>query len=207
MYNVSISVGEVIMKKCEKILLGIISLVLIIAIPILIYDKFEDNTKKISDAEKFKKEYPSVSKENIFMYSNTTEVINILKNGTGVIFFAFPECKYCETYASILNETAKETGIDKIYYLNILNDRKSETKDYITITNLLKDYIICDDEGNKRIYSPDVTIVKNGKIIGHNNESSLITECEISSKNYWTNEKKEALKNKLKIYFNEIKSE
>lgn len=192
------------MKKYGKIFLGLISLILIITIPILIYEKFENETKKISDAERFNKEYPEVSKDNIFYYSNTTEIINVLQNGTGVIFFSFPECIWCESYASMLNEIAKENNIEKIYYLNILNDRKNETKDYRTITRLLDKNMLCDDEGNKKIYTPDVTIVKNGKIIGHDNESSVITECGITPEDYWTTDKKEALNNKLTNYFNEL---
>ena len=104
----------------------------------------------------------------------------------------------------MLNNIASEAGIEKIYYLNILNDRKNETKDYQTITKLLDENMLCDDEGNKKIYTPDVTIVKNGKIIGHDNESSVITECGITPQDYWTNEKKEALKTKLTNYFNEL---
>ena len=157
------------MNKYGKILVGIVALLLIITIPILIYEKFENENNKITDAEKFKKEYPGVTENNIFVYSNTTEIINILKNGTGVIFLGFPDCKWCQTYAPMLNNIASEAGIEKIYYLNILNDRKNETKDYQTITKLLDENMLCDDEGNKKIYTPDVTIVKNGKIIGHYN--------------------------------------
>lgn len=193
------------MKKFGKIFLGILSLILIITIPIIIYEKFENDTNKITDAERFKKEYKEVGVDNVFIYSNTTEIIKILKDGTGVIFFGFPECKWCQAYVPMLNEMAKEAGIEKIYYLNILNDRKNETKDYKTITKLLDNNMLCDDEGNKKIYTPDVTIVKNGKIIGHDNESSVITECGVTPKNYWTSEKKEMLKNKLINYFNELK--
>jgi len=192
------------MNKYGKILVGIVALLLIITIPILIYEKFENENDKMTDAEKFKKEYPGVTENNIFVYSNTTEIINILKNGTGVIFLGFPDCKWCQTYAPMLNNIASEAGIEKIYYLNILNDRKNETKDYQTITKLLDENMLCDDEGNKKIYTPDVTIVKNGKIIGHDNESSVITECGITPQDYWTNEKKEALKTKLTNYFNEL---
>ena len=192
------------MNKYGKILVGIVTLLLIITIPILIYEKFENENNKMTDAEKFKKEYPGVTENNIFVYSNTTEIINILKNGTGVIFLGFPDCKWCQTYAPMLNNIASEAGIEKIYYLNILNDRKNETKDYQTITKLLDENMLCDDEGNKKIYTPDVTIVKNGKIIGHDNESSVITECGITPQDYWTNEKKEALKTKLTNYFNEL---
>ena len=192
------------MKKYKKIFLGIISLILIISIPILIYNKFENENNKISDAQKFSKEYPKVDKDNIFIYSNTTEIINILKNGSGVIFLGFKDCKWCQYYAPVLNDIAKESGIEKIYYLNILNDRKNETKDYLTITKLLDNNMLCDDEGNKKIYTPDVTIVKNGKIIGHDNESSVITECGITPEEYWTEEKKEDLKTKLTQYFSEL---
>ena len=62
------------MNKYGKILVGIVTLLLIITIPILIYEKFENENNKMTDAEKFKKEYPGVTENNIFVYSNTTEI-------------------------------------------------------------------------------------------------------------------------------------
>lgn len=192
------------MKKYLKTLLGILSLGVIVIISIMIYKKFENNNNALTDAEKFKEEYKGVDKDNIFVYKNKNEIIKILKNGTGVVYLGFPECAWCQAYVKILNEAAKNAQIDKIYYFNILEDRKNNTEEYKTIINILKNHLLYDDEGNHRIYVPDVTIVKNGKIIGHDNESSIITDENLTPESYWTNERIKNLKEKLTTYFNEI---
>ncbi len=54
-----------------------------------------------------------------------------------------------------------------------------------------------DNEGDKRIYVPDITFVLNGKIIGHDNETSVVTEADGTPEEYWTEQKKDDLRNKL----------
>ena len=41
----------------------------------------------ISDAAKFKSEYPRVAANNRFVYASDKEVLNIFDNGSGVVFF------------------------------------------------------------------------------------------------------------------------
>ncbi len=194
------------MKKIKKILIGSIVLIGIISISILIYKKFENNNTILTDAEKFKKEYSGVSDNNVFVYSNIESVIKILENGTGVIYLGFPECQWCQSYVKILNETAKENNIEKIYYVNILEDRKNNTKNYKKLIEILNDNLLYDDEGNHRIYVPDVTIVNKGNIIGHDNESSVITDDTLTPETYWNNERISNLKNKLKESFNKLEN-
>lgn len=191
-------------NKYIKAILSMLILLTIISISILIYKKFETNNDKLNDAEKFKKEYPNVDQDNKFIYSDINSIINILENGTGVIYIGFPECIWCQAYVPILNEAAKESNIEKIYYLNIMEDRKNKTINYEKIVEILDRELMYDDEGNKRIFVPDITIVKQGNIIGHDNESSIITEPNMTPENYWTEEKKSKLKTKLKNYFKQI---
>jgi len=194
------------MKKIKKILIGSIVLIGIISISILIYKKFENNNTILTDAERFKKEYSEVSNDNVFVYSNIESVIKILENGTGVIYLGFPECQWCQSYVKILNEAAKENNIEKIYYVNILEDRKNNTKNYKKLIEILNDNLLYDDEGNHRIYVPDVTIVNKGNIIGHDNESSVITDDTLTPEKYWNNERISNLKNKLKESFNKLEN-
>ncbi len=197
---------EVKQNKITKITLGFVSLILIIVAPIIIFEKFNHEEKTLTDAKKFAKEYKILDEENIFKYSNSNEIIKILESKTGIIFLGYPECEWCQAYASILNEAAKEENINQIYYFNIKEDRNKNTKNYEKIISLLKDYLLYDDEEKIRLYVPDVTIVKNGNIIGHNNEGALITKQDGTPNEYWTQERKENLKTTLKLYFKQLNS-
>ena len=75
------------------------------------------NLTKVTDASKFKEEYSNVSEDNVFVYRTDKEIIEILKHGTGIVYLGFPECPWCQAYVSYLDEVAKETKIEKIYYL------------------------------------------------------------------------------------------
>ena len=80
--------------------------------------------------EKFSAEYHEVAKNNVFVYRNIDEIINILEKGTGIVYLGFPECKWCQRYTKYLNEVAMDMGISKIYYYNIREDRKLNTENY-----------------------------------------------------------------------------
>ena len=59
-----------------------------------------------------------------------------------------------------------------------------------------------DEEGRKRIFVPNITFVKEGKIIFNDNETSLISEGTPSE--YWTEEKKKLFNEKLRKNINEL---
>ena len=67
----------------------------------------------LTDNIKFSKEYTSVNADNVFVYRNINEIINILDNGTGIVYLGFPECKWCQAYVPYLNEVAKENNLEK----------------------------------------------------------------------------------------------
>lgn len=189
------------MKKRNIMILVVIIGVTVLAGVFLLL-KF-NHKEEVSDALKFSKEY-EITEDNIFVYRNANQIINILKRGTGVVYLGFPECPWCKAYVPILNEIAKESGIEKIYYFNIKEDRSNNTEEYKKILEILSGNLLYDEEGNERIYVPDVTVVINGDIVGHNNDTSVIKE-DITPKEYWTEENKNKLKEQLKSYFEEIK--
>ncbi len=186
-----------------KISLGVIMLVAFI----ILGKNGLTNNKPVekTDAEKFASEYTTVTKENVFAYKSANEIIDILSSGTGVVYLGFPECKWCQSYVIYLNEVAKEVGIDKIYYYNIKDDRANNTKNYQTIIGLIGDSLQKDEEGNPRIYVPDVTFVKEGKIIGHDYETSLDTLGFSEPVDYWTEERATLLKTKLNNLMQQVK--
>ena len=161
------------------------------------------NLTKVTDASKFKEEYSNVSEDNVFVYRTDKEIIDILKHGTGIIYLGFPECPWCQAYVSYLDEVAKETKIEKIYYLNILEIRKNNTKEYQEIVSLLDNYLSYDEEGKKRIYVPAVVAVKEGEIIGFDDETSHDTKGYETPEEYWKNEDLDGLKAKLEKMFSE----
>lgn len=169
---------------------------------------FFNSKKEDSDAVRFANDYPSVSKDNIFTYRTGEEIVKILEHGSGVVFLGFKECGWCQAYAPILNETAINEGMEKIFYFDIKEDRANNTSVYQKIVSLLKDYLDFDDEGNERIFVPDVTFVNNGEIVGHNNDTSSATvETDGEPTLYWNDLKKNELVNELISYMDQIDGE
>lgn len=171
---------------------------LIVAILILI--TYKNQTRYTKDEIKFKKEYESINnkktegskkkalsitipKDSNIKYIDSKEVIEILKNKTGVIYFGFPECPWCRNAIPVLINAAKCECIEQIYYFNALSIRdikhlddngkiitdKKGTKDYYEIVKLLGDklssYDGLNDQSIKRLYFPTVVFVRNGEIV------------------------------------------
>lgn len=178
-------------KKNVYIIFGIIAVLILIISLSFLFKK-----DKMSDAERFAKEY-DFTVNNVFVYRNLDEINKILENGTGVVYLGFPECPWCRGYIPYLNEVAINEHLDKIYYFNILNDRKNNTSSYKKTVQLLNDYLKYDNEGNKRIYVPAVIAVNNGKIVGFDDESSLDTKGYETPEEYWKNEDLDGLKKRL----------
>ncbi len=156
------------------------------------------------DSIRFAKEYTQVSEYNVFVYKDIKDIIKILEHGTAVVYLGFPECPWCQAYVPMLNEVADTEGLEKIYYYNILEDRKNNTDDYQKIVSILSDYLQYDEEGNKRVYVPAIIAVNDGKIIGFDDESSYDTKGTDDPKEYWTEERVTNLKEKLSTMISEV---
>ena len=142
-------------------------------------------------------EYPDVPEDNCFVYAEDAEaVISMLEHGTGIVYLGFDECPFCQAYAPMLNDAAEEAGVPVLYY-DVLQDRSDNTDAYKAMVKALDGHLEFDNDGNPRIYVPDVSFVVNGEIIEHDNESSLLSSNEIKPVKYWTAERKEALMAKL----------
>lgn len=155
--------------------------------------------KEDSDQIKFKKEYESINgitqngytyldvsipKNNLMKYATYDEVTNLIKSGTGIIYFGFKECPWCRTAVPVLIETANENNIDEILYFNAYDIRdikhldkdgnivtdKEGTKEYYKLIDMLDScltsYSGLNDDSIKRLYFPTVVFVKNGQIKG-----------------------------------------
>ena len=180
------------MDKKKTIIIIIIAF-LIFLICFLLIPRGNDSLKFKSEYEnlngkknKNNREYVNVEidKNNPFIYADYDKVIDILENGTGVIYFGFPECPWCRTMVPILAKAANEIGVDKIYYFNALDMRdekvldddgnivtkKEGTKQYYQLIEIMYDYVSTyeglNDDSVKRLYFPTVVFIKDGDIIG-----------------------------------------
>ena len=75
------------------IILGVAALVAVAFITI--YSTMQNKeivASGTTDAAKFASEYTEVPKDNVFVYKNSDEIINIIKHGTGVVYIGFPSC-------------------------------------------------------------------------------------------------------------------
>ncbi len=181
-------------KKIVILLLIVISLVGLTAC----------SKKEKSDALKFKEEYEkinnektsygtinrevSISKDNPFIYKSAEEINEMIENKeTFAVYFGFASCPWCRSVIETLIETAKEKGLDTIYYVDVYDirdqlklddngsvivDRKGTDAYYKLLENLdsiLTDYNLTDSDNNsvatgeKRIYAPNVVSIINGK--------------------------------------------
>ncbi|MDD2435439.1 MAG: hypothetical protein PHO63_04210, partial [Bacilli bacterium] len=186
------------MKKGLLIVISILLLIVITVVVILSFDKEKEIKKEPNEsALKFKAEYEAlnglvvndktysdmtIDGDNIFVYADMEKLKEIIK-GTGVIYFGFPECPWCRLAIPVMEEAAKEVGIDKIYYYNVLKIRDTKeldedgnvvitnpgTEDYQTLLELLDEalpeYNGLNDPMIKRIYVPLVITFKDGKVI------------------------------------------
>lgn len=183
------------MNKHTQIIMIVMFVIIAVLVTVLVINKdkiFSNNKDSINIYE----EYNGVDKNNVFTYIDVQDAIKLLKSGTGIICFGFPECPWCQAYFPILNEVAKENNVDTIYYYDIKEIRKENTAEYTQIVSLVKDYLYDDENGNKRVYVPDVYFVKDGKILGHNNDTCTISGG--SPKEYYTKEVRNKLKKDLK---------
>lgn len=191
------------MKKNIIVPISILVLLIIAGLTYFFLIKKEEVTP---DNVKFAKEYTKISEDNLFKYKTLEEVNKILTKGTGVVYLGFPECPWCQEYVKYIDEVSKSVGLDKVYYSNILSDRKNDTEEYKETVKILSDYLSNDDEGNKRVYVPSVIVVSSGKIVMFDDETARDTKGYDSPKEYWQSENLTALKTKLTDSFEKVKS-
>ncbi len=194
------------MDKKKAIAMSVAAILVCIAsiIGIYTFPKKEDKPKEVTDALKFKEEYTLVPEDNVFVYRDYEEIIKIMEHGTGVVYLGFPECPWCQSYVVYLNEVAKEEGLDRIYYYNMREDRKENNERYQKLVSILKGKLQFDEEGNERIYTPNISFHIDGKIIGNDYETSKDTHNLEKPEDYWTKEEVSDLKKTLKSYIKQV---
>ena len=145
-------------------------------------------------------DYPGlIDKKHIFEEINVDELLNKINNEeTFLAILGFPECPWCRAIMPELNETGKEMGLKKIYYVNILKMREETSIDHAKYLEL-KEYLdICVDKENDRVNAPTTFSVKKGVLMDYNLDtvsSHVKVDNELPS---LTDEQKVELKEILK---------
>ncbi len=160
----------------------------------------------LSDAKIFSSSYTEVGTDNVYKIKTAEETIEMLQKGTGVIFIGFPSCPWCQAYAPMLNDLAREHGITEISYFDIKEDRANDTDNYKDIVSLLSSYLQSDENNNKRVYVPETAFVINGTIIGNDYETSKETLGISDPKEYWTEERVSAWKEQVGKLMDSVKA-
>lgn len=153
----------------------IYSAIYLICIFLFIYIGRIDFKKDIdTDAKQFSDLYKMVENDNLFVFADATDVHDIVNGRSGVVLMGFPSNKWMNYYASILNDAAKDVGIDKIHYYDFQKDREESNGTYETIVNVLKVYAPVNDEGIQDIMAPTVIVVKKGEVIAYFDDTSIL---------------------------------
>lgn len=188
-------------KKSIKNIFYVVAFAILIAGFIYFGNKdFTEGESALPDNEKIVKEYDLVDKNNVYTYTDLKQTLNLMKEGSGIVLICTPESVWCNTYAKLVNEVAKEQGVSKIYYLNIRNDRLENSKKYRELVTLLDDFLYRDDLDVSHLYAPELVFVKNGKIVAHDNETAISVGTE-RPEDYWTVEHLIAYKSKMATIF------
>lgn len=151
-----------------------------------------------TDAQKFKKDYPAASDNNNFVFKSVEDTIKQLESGTGVIYFGFPECPWCQKYVEYLDQVTRQHNI-KVTYYNIRQIRTDNTPEYQKIVNLLKNHSLdTDKNGQPRIFVPELVVVKDGKILSRDNSTALnSSDKDGTPTEWWNKERIASIKTKL----------
>ena len=170
-----------LLKDKKKLTLIIGGLLILIVIIVVLNLLFKDGglvvEVKNPDGEKFENEYEqlngelgeegkilpevNISSNNVIKYSVVDDIINIFSNdGDGVVYFGSANCAYCRNVVQILYDTAVNTKLDTIYYVDL-----SKEDDYTKLFEYMGEKFLVD---NKEIYSPLVIFITNGDISSYN---------------------------------------
>lgn len=97
------------------------------------------------------------------------------EGGTGILYYGYDECAWCNRAIPELNEVAKELNLT-IYYVDA--SAKVEKDDYKKLLEYIDPVLKVNSSGEKGFYVPAVIGVKNGKLVDYH--VSLLDSFELS---------------------------
>ena len=164
--------------------------------------KFKDEYENLNGQEivtDYTLKTVDIDVDNNVKYINDNEILDLLTNGTNVIYFGWSDCNWCRSIVPTLINTLKQNKIDTLYYYDFKSLRNSYENDdndksvklYEEIVKIIGDNIesVFDEESNKsgekKILAPTVVFIKNGELLGVHIKSvdSQLKSTDVLNKN------------------------
>ena len=176
-------------RSTQMIITGVVIAIIISLVGAAWYlQQYRPQPARQTDAARFQAEYPRVAADNRFIYARDVAVLDVLEHGTGVVFLGYPQCSWCQRLSEYVDQAARAEGVDMVHYLNIRQARTSKNETYQKLVARLAPYLSKDEDGQPRIFVPDVTIVKHGSIVWRYKEEPT-GDSAITPDRYWTAER------------------
>lgn len=169
-------------NKSQKVFYSVAFVSMLIAFVYLGTTTFSDD---LNHAEKFNKDFNIVSADNVFVYKNANEIVNLVKKDAVILFGTTMNSEWTGYLAKYINEVALDTGVSEVYYYDYYLDRLNNNGNYELIVEALNDYLFTNDLGKSEIYGPSVFVIKNGEVIYYFDDTTFV-KGSVSINDYWS---------------------
>lgn len=171
----------------RKTIYGILFLAMIVAF-VYLSEKYADN--KDDHVITINDYYQNINNSK-YEIIRGSKLISLLQEGKSIIFIGSSTLEAAIKYIEELDPIIRKTGVDKIYYYDINNDKAQKNSNYYEIRELLKGSLITTDGSENNLLAPSLYIVDNGKVKYYNIETVAIKNTD-KIEDYWTQEKESA---------------
>ncbi len=155
-----------------------------------------------SDGERFNGDYNEIPRNNPFVYLNSTELIELLNNGSGIVFMGNKENVWSESYAKYLYEIASDIDVEKIYYYDVKKVKLLKNRNYYNIIKALEGKLIETDDSVNNLFSPSLYIIKDGEVVFYDNTTAVVNN-DLEVDTYWDSSNIYKFKEKIITAINE----
>lgn len=168
-------------------------------------------------AENYVLKTVNIDSDNNVKYVSDDEILDLLTNGTNVIYFGWADCNWCRSVVPTLINVLKENDINTLNYydfkkLRTAYENSNDTKKieiYEKILDIIGEDItsvFAEDSlrnGEKKILAPTVVFIKDGKYIGLHFKS---VDSQINSTDDLNETQIKELKNKYQILIDQLEN-
>lgn len=185
---------------------GIVALLAVIGAVWYFLQASSQSTAEVRSARQsqLQQHYTQLPANHRFREASVDEVLQVFDKGSGLVFLGFPECPWCQQLAPIVNEAA-EAEKTEVLYLNIRQARADNDATYQKLVDILTPHLRKDEQGKPRIYVPDVTAVRDGKVVGHFLQETTADGEKATPGSYWTAERRQRAVEQLRAMIRQTK--
>lgn len=156
-----------------------------------------------TDGERFNGDYDEIPRNNPFIYLNSTELIELLNNGSGIVFMGNKENIWSKSYAKYLYEIASDIDVEKIYYYDVKKVKLLKNRNYYNIIKALEGKLIETDDSVNNLFSPSLYIIKDGEVVFYDNTTAVVNN-DLEVDTYWNSSNIYKFKEKIITAINEF---